>query len=68
VLVWSTAGWPDTPGMNDIELIARRINALREPHREHAIKRIEHMLEGVEDHEAEFAARVTVPMRCPPGV
>jgi hypothetical protein len=54
--------------MNDIDQIVRRFKTLREPHREHAIKRIEHMLEAVEDHEADFAARVTVPMRCPPGV
>ncbi len=54
--------------MNDIEEIVRRIKALREPHKEHAIKRIEHMLETVEDHEAQYAARMTVPMRCPPGV
>ncbi len=42
--------------MNDIDQIARRLKALREPHREHAIKRIEHMLEAIGDHEAEFAA------------
>ncbi len=51
-----------------MEQIARRLNALREVHREHAIRRIEHVLEALEAHEAEFAARVTVRMMCPPGV
>jgi hypothetical protein len=41
---------------------------LGDPHWERAIQHIEHVLEADEDHEAELAARVTVPMGCPPGV
>lgn len=58
----------DNPGMNDIEEIARRIHTLRGAYREHAIIRIERLLAAIEEHEARFAARVTRPMLCPPGV
>ena len=52
---------PDNPGTNETDQIVRRLKHLREPHRSHAIKRIEHMHETVEEHQAEFAGRVNDP-------
>lgn len=48
---------PDTGGMNDIETLVRRIEALPEPHRRHALERLSHALEPVEEHAAEYQAR-----------
>lgn len=40
-----------------LENLIRRIQVLPEPHRRHALERLSHALEAVEEHAAEWMAR-----------